>query len=325
MSTLTLRSAVAHVGFDDQPAADRTLLVGTLFGSSIAALFTVLPHNGPWMPLTAALAVSIVVLPRQPKWLLSLLSFGTALVGALFVPTTSGLPWLFAAALGIPLAFEGRSWSRRALLAIAPMVSVAWTLQLAQWTASRHAVAGPVLHFAVMVASGLFVAAAVALAHLKWAADPVEYELGDGPVRTAWERVCAALERWPRGLAREQVLRAARDVARQWLAAEKEQAEVGALDGGARAQAQQNVDAITARMGETKDEELRAHLGQSLRVHRDTLEHCDALERRRERAAARASALASWLDTARFTVEVTPAAGQAQVDAAARLMALAVR
>jgi len=82
---------------------------------------------------------------------------------------------------------------------------------------------------------------------------------------------------------------------------------------------------LEERLAEVSDAELRAHLEQSMRVHRDTLEQLNGLRRRAERAEARALAEQTWLDTAVLTLELTPTKEDSVLDATSRLATLATR
>jgi hypothetical protein len=136
-------------------------------------------------------------------------------------------------------------------------------------------------------------------------------------VRTALARVHDA------GV-RRQLETLARAGATRWVQAERERSELNAgLDMTLEAETRAAVTALEERLLETGDAELKEHLVQLLRVHRDTLEQLDGVRRKVERAEARVAAEAGWLETAAFSIELAPRSTAGLGELAGRLQSLA--
>lgn len=318
----------SRVGFLEPAFVERLLVRGALVGG-LGALVGVAAERTSrqaWSgSVVAAFAVVplLFALPRQratlSALLLGALGFALLVVGT----SASTLPFVFAVPLGAMLALEPMSAPRKLLALVGPSLGVAWALVAARWLGARHLGPLAVLHWAPLFALGLFAAAGASLAYLHLAADELEHRLPeDSKVLQAWLRLRRALRRLP--VAERAELHAlAVERAERWLAAREEVRElVAGIDQDAEGEARAAVDALTTRLADTTDPELRALLEQQLRVHADTLEQLAGLRRRSDRADARAAAESAWLDTAAFTVELAPRQGAAK-DLVDRLRSLA--
>jgi hypothetical protein len=328
MKTFTSQVAQwwSRVGFEDAAQAERTLVVGTLAGVVTALGALLWPVSAP-VSMAAVCAVCLVVLPGRFAWWQRVLAvLGTTVALMVVGARASHASYALALALGGSLALGPRAWWQRALALAAPVAAVAWALFVVRWLGARHLGLAGVLAVPAQLASGLFLAVAAVVPSLALAVDAVEPTLAADPkVRAAWVRLHRALARLRDSQARARLTRAAAEVAARWVAASAEQDELEAVDGTAAAEAQERIEALDAASEATHDEELLRHYQQSLRVHRDTLEQFDGLKRRAERARARCVAEATWLDTAAFTLETTPALSANEADAVDRLVALSRR
>lgn len=330
----TLQETWARVGFEDAATVERLLTRGALagaIGGAAGAVVGGLTHAGT----SAACAVSfaaalllLLVLPRQSFGLRLGLTGGVALLPAVLPWTLSTLPYFFTVPLGLALALQPLSplSPLRRLVALGgPSLGGAWCLLVEHWLSARHLGGASAQGWVALLASGLFLSAGAALAWLSFAADAVEPQLAAQPrVRLAWLRLRRALRRLPRGEPRARLEALAHQGASRCVSARAQRDEVAAsLDEALESDAREAVQALTERLTETADAELKASLSQSLRVHQDTLEQLDGLRRKVERSEARAAAEACWLETAAFSVELAPKSELGLRELASRLDALA--
>ena len=326
----TLEETWQRVGFEDSAAVERVLMRGALVGAvggGAGAVLGSLSHS----PGSGAFAVSfaaallLLVLPRQTVGLLLALTAAAALL-PVFIPwTPSTLPYFFTVPLGLAMALEPLTPVRRLVALVGPSLGGAWCLVVEHWLSARHLGGASALGWVALLASGLFISAGAAMAWLSFAVDAVEPRLAAQPkVRLAWLRLRTALRRLPKGEPRARLEALAHEGASRCVSARAQRDEVAAsLDEGLEADARAAVAALTERLTETADAELKSHLAQLLRVHQDTLEQLDGLRRKVERFDARAAAEAGWLETAAFSVELAPKSELGLRELASRLDALA--
>jgi hypothetical protein len=282
-------------------------------------------------PHTAAYAVSfsaallLLVLPRQTFGLLLALTAAVMLLPVFLPWTPSTLPFFFTVPLGLAMALEPLSPVRRLVALVGPSLGGAWCLLVEHWLSARHLGGASALGWVAMLAAGLFVSAGAALAWLSFAVDAVEPKLAVQPkVRLAWLRLRTALRRLPKGEPRARLEALAHEGAARCVSARAQRDEVaGSLDEDLEHDAREAVTALTQRLTETADAELKSHLAQLLRVHQDTLEQLEGLRRKVERFEARAAAEAGWLETAAFSVELAPKSELGLRELASRLDSLA--
>ena len=326
----TLEETWQRVGFEDAAAVERLLTRGALAGA-IAGLGAVLVGGLTHTPHTASYSVSfsaallLLVLPRQSFGLLLALT-GAVVLLPVFLPwTSSTLPFFFTVPLGLAMALEPLTPVRRLVAAVGPSLGGAWCLLVERWLSARHLGGASALGWVALLAAGLFLSAGAALAFLSFAVDAVEPKLASQPkVRLAWLRLRAALRRLPRGEPRAKLEALALDGAARCVSARAQRDEVArSLDEDLEHDARDAVSALTQRLTETADAELKSHLAQLLRVHQDTLEQLEGLRRKVERFEARAAAEAGWLETAAFSVELAPKSELGLRELASRLDSLA--
>lgn len=319
-----------RVGFEDPFHVERNLTVGAMVGVGVAlvvAAFVSAREPSVHPIVSATLCLLHLTLPRHNKWLMLGAVAVTLSLGVCFDLSVRTLPWLCAASLGLAMAFEQPSWGRRALVAFGPALGTAWALALAHVFSAKYLGSARVLTFGAIGLSGVFVALCSSLGTLTLSLDALEPRLRvlDPKVRETWQRLHRVARRFSPER-RRQVLDLASMVASRWLDARLEQVEVSqALERSQFDEATAAIERLEQRLNEVSDSELRAHLEQSIRVHRDTLEQLDGLRRRAERAEARAVAEVSWLDTAVLTLELTPTTEERVLDATSRLASLASR
>lgn len=319
-----------RVRFDDAAQAEQTLWRGALAGvgglgaAAVAGLMMRPAGDGP-VALGFSAAALVVLLPKLSRGLLVWLLLAALGVMVILPLRSERLPFVMTLALGLVLATEVTSWPRRALALLGPTLGGAWGLWVLQWLPQRHlgAFSFP-LSLVALAAIGLFVAVGATLSQVSVLLDDVEHSLAAHPkASVAWLRLRAALKRVPAGPARSLLVEVCTAGARQVAeAGTDEQRARSSIDRGAEADARSAVKALGEKLEETKDGELRGHLQQLLRVHGDTLEQLDGLERQRARAEARAAAATGWLETAAFSLELAPKTEAGLLDLAQRLRAL---
>lgn len=320
-----------RVTFENPFDVERHLTLAALVGGGVALL------AGLWDPrfrelsppayLTLVLCVLQVVLPNRNKWLMFGVAATSLALGAIWGGTARTMPYFCAGTLGLTFALEGTSWWRRAALFVGPALGVAWCLALLEVFSAKYLGAARVVWWGAFACSGVLVTLAASLGTVTLSLDPLELRLRvmDPKVRETWQRFHRVARRFSPE-AHRRLLDLASTVAARWLEARLEQRD--AKDSLGSAQFEESKAAIARleeRLGEVSDPELRAHLEQSMRVHRDTLEQLNGLRRRAERAEARALAEQTWLDTAVLTLELTPMKEDSVLDATSRLATLATR
>lgn len=320
-----------RVTFENPFEVERNLTLAAVVGGGVALLAGLVDarfrHVSPPMYLTLALCVLQVVLPQRNKWLMVGVAVTTLALGAILGFTARTMPFFCAAALGLTFAVEGTSWWRRAVLFAGPALGVAWCLALLEVFSAKYL--GPVraVWWGAFAGSGVLVTLAASLGTVTLALDPLELRLRvmDPKVRETWQRFHRVARRFSPE-AHRRLLDLASTVVARWLEARLEQRDVKESMGSTQFEESKSAIArLEERLGEVSDPELRAHLEQSMRVHRDTLEQLNGLTRRAERAEARALAEQTWLDTAVLTLELTPKKEESVLDATSRLAALATR
>jgi hypothetical protein len=328
-----LEETWSRTGFDEPSTVERLLVRGALAGALSAGALALLGEGVPQLRLLPShvvaftAAVLMTVLPRQSLSARLALG-GVAAMLPVFLPwTPSMLPYFFTVPLGMVLAQEPASLVRKGVSLVGPSFGAAWCLLLERWLSARHL--GPLASMGslALFAAGLFIAVGASLAWVSFAADAMEPKLvGQPKVRLAWLRLQAALKRLPQGEPRAQLQLLAAEGAARCVKARAEHDELAStLDETSETEARESVTALKERIEETADAELKAHLGQLLRVHQDTLEQLDGLRRKVERLEARTAAEAGWLETAAFSVELAPRNEGGVRELAARLQSLAPR
>ena len=326
----TFEETWQRVGFEDAAAVERLLTRGAVAGAVggvLAAMVGGLTHT----PHTAAYAVSfsaallLLVLPRQTFGLLLALTAAVTLLPVFLPWTPPTLPFFFTVPLGLAMALEPLSPVRRLVAAVGPSLGGAWCLVVEHWLSARHLGGASALGWVALLAAGLFLSAGAALAWLSFAVDAVEPKLAAQPkVRLAWLRLRTALRRLPKGEPRARLEALALEGAARCVSARAQRDEVaGAFDADLESDAREAVTALTHRLTETADAELKSHLAQLLRVHQDTLEQLEGLRRKVDRFEARTAAEAGWLETAAFSVELAPKSELGLRELASRLDSLA--
>ncbi len=324
-----LQDTWSRFSFEEPELVEKSLVRGALWGASAAMVGLVIDRSGSHpgstaLPVTLATATLLVVLPRQRQPLLFALVAAMAAVAGMLGVSGRAMPYFFSVGLGAVLAMEALTPARRVVALVGPSLGVLWCSVVAHWLSARHLGAGASLALVAQGAAGLFVAIGASLAWVSFAADTIEPKLLAGPkVRHAWLRIRNALGRLPGGETRASLEALSREGAERWVQARREHDEaLSNIDGQLEADSQEAVAALTERLGETTDAELKEHLAQLLRVHRDTLEQLAGLRRRVERAEARVAAEAGWLETAAFSVELAPRSASGLGDLVTRLRAL---
>lgn len=276
--------------------AGRFSFDGALAGAAVG----VLVGASRW-PLAVRLLASV------GAWLFSIIGAPSVTAGEVAVGT-----------LALALAVEARSWGTRLATFVAVCVGGLWGWAVTRAFAMPHLHA-PWLAMAAPLADGLFLGLGAWLGSVRVAPDAVsprlEFISGAGD---AWSRVRRARAKLPAFAPLTTLL----SVGVERLIVAGHALDELRIDEPLEAVTRDAVAALTARLGETDDEELRQHLSQTLRVHRDVLEQLDTLKRKKERAAAQVRAHVSWLETVAFSLETVPAGAQALDDLTERLKSL---
>lgn len=309
----TLEMTWSRLGFEAPAVVERLLVRGTITGALVVGAGALVqarvqPREVGAVAVAATAALLILALPKQTLAVRAGLGAG-AVAAALFFPwTLAALPYFFTVPLGLALAHEATSPARKLAAFAGPSLGAAWCVLVASWLSLRHLGVGAALGWVAMLGAGLFISAGAALAWVTFAADDLEPRLaGEPKVLAAWRKLRTALERLPKGKESTRLASLAREGAERCLKALSERDELArSLDETQERESREAVSALEARLSETADTELQAHLSQLLRVHRDTLEQLDGLRRRIERHEARVAAETGWLETAAFSVELTP-------------------
>ena len=322
-------SLLARVSFDQTEATMKWLTNAVISGGLGAALLSgiswlAMHRVVPVYALAgAAVAMLLTSTTLHPVMKLAFLGAATGVV-VLDAPLPFGSSTAYTLALGIALAMERERWYARVASVVMPWAGGVWALLVTQALSVRHL--GELRAFADLVplAFGVFLGLGAWAARLTVAADDVEPMLAGSPrALVAWDRLRAAVRKVPGGAARVELLRVMHQGVCELVEAQREHAQVS--QGFDAELAQETMDAIAAlntRIAEETDSELKAHLEQTLRVHKDVLEQLSGLQRKAERAAARVSAELGWLETAAFSVELAPRNADGLQSLAGRLASL---
>lgn len=289
----------------------KRLAVSLLAGVPAGLAVTSLPARvrGPFLPAALASTLLVLFLPELPRWVRAAL--GVAFLALAFgvgdeLPSLLVLPAL----LGLVLFFEGKpSWARAFAFVVGPVLGAAWHQGLLElvhpWSPASRA-----LELALRASGGLFLGVGLAAAHVEWVGDRVAERLADGRAGEVWQRVQAALARLARGPSRTKLEAHVREVVERYLALVAEASAVrDAIASVDVAHVQKELKALAQRAEAAEDSGARAHLHQAMRVHKDTLEQADGLQRQRERVEAMASAELARLERAALSLELAPASG----------------
>lgn len=310
----TLETAWARLGFEAPAVVERFLVRGTSTGALMSLAIALSVHSRLYPRELSAFIVAstaallLLVLPRQTLAARAGVGAG-AVAAALVIPWTPvTLPYFFTVPLGAVLAYEASTPVRKLVAFAGPSLGGAWCVVVANWLSLRHLHASWVFGWAALLSTGLFISAGAALAWVTFAADTVQPRLTEEPkVLAAWLKLRAALQKVPKGGAKDRLESLALEGAERCLKAVAQRDEVvRSLDETQEIESREAVTAIEARLAETADDELKVHLAQLLRVHRDTLEQLDGLRRKIERQEARVAAETGWLETAAFSVDLSP-------------------
>lgn len=323
-----LEETWSRLGFEDPAFVDRLLTRGTLAGAVggvLGVVWELLASSQAHGAVAVAWACAalILALPRQSMAGLVALVVSMGLLVTVMSPSSSSLMYYFSLPLGLVLALEPLSPARRLAAFIGPTVGASWALFVARWLGARHLGSAATATLVPQVVAGLFVAAGAASAWLTLAADTMEPKLNSPKVLHAWQRVRGALQRVGDVGSRHQLEALTRAGAERWVKAEQEWATARAsIDNELEEETRAAVLALEERLERTADAELKEHLTQLLRVHRDTLEQLEGLRRKVDRAEARVAAEAGWLETAAFSIELAPRSTVGLGDLVGRLSSL---
>lgn len=327
----TIEETWSRLGFEAPAVVERLLFRGTITGALVVAMGAAAvharlhPRELSSFAVASTAALLLLTLPRQTLAARAGIGAG-AIVAALFLPwTATTLPYFFTVPLGLALAHEAATPARKLAAFAGPSLGGAWCLLVAHWLSLRHLGAGALLGWVALLSTGLFISAGAALAWVTFSADTVEPRLvGEPKSLAAWIKLRVALRRLPKGRASARLHLVAQEGAKRCVKALAARDElVRALDQTQESESREAVSALEARLGETTDQELAAHLAQLLRVHRDTLEQLEGLRRKIDRHEARVAAETGWLETAAFSVELAPKNEASLGDLEARLTKLA--
>ncbi len=318
-----MRALLSRVSFPRDEVVTR-IIIGGAVGSVAAWL---VGGFSPEWGLAGASAGAMLAGSALPLRL-RLAAFGAAFLAPFFLPVHSlsaGVVFSVSSlvtAAGV-LAWSSTGWRARLLTGLGVMLAGQWAVWLtyrltAQWLGELARV-GELMPLTY----GLFLGLGAHLGSIRIAPDQVEPRLAAvESALSAWRRARAALSRVTPGRAREALQGVLKEGALQ-LAQAKEQLAELRLDEQLEATTRDAIAQLTERYNATVDEALRAHLAQTLRIHKDVLEQLDGLKRQRERAEAKVKAHTSWLETAAFSLEVAPRGEEALLELSARLRNLA--
>lgn len=327
--TTALEGFVGRVSFERSESTVKFVTNAVLFGgfgalSMSVVSFVIFARVLPMYALSGAAAAILFFVTTLPTSLK--LAFLGAAVGMTFVDVVLpfGPSTAFTVALGVALAMEQQGWLARGLTVAATWLAGVWGLLVVDALSARHLGGLRVAGQVVPVAFGLFLGVGAWLARVRVAADDVEPQLAASPrALQAWDRLRAALRKVPVGPSRVALTHVVHDGAKKWVDAQRVHDELASgFDVQLETETREAIDALATRRDETQDAELKSHLEQTLRVHRDVLEQLDGLKRKVERAAARASAELGWLETAAFSVELAPRNADGLQSLAGRLTSL---
>lgn len=325
----TLEAVLGRVSFDRSEATmtwfTRAVISGGVGAAAMSAVtWLALRQVIPVYALGGAAAAMLFTCTALPL-AMQLAYFGAATgVAVVDLPLPFGGSTAYTLALGIALAVGQERWSSRLLTVFSTWLGGLWALLVMQSLSARHLGELRALSTLVPLAFGLFLGLGAWVGRLRIAADDVEPLLEGSPrALVAWDRLRAALRRVPAGAARVELLRVMRDGVGKLVEAQRAHAALStAIDRELEQDTVDAIDALTTRRDEVEDQELKAHLEQTLRVHRDVLEQLSGLQRKAERAAARVSAELGWLETAAFSVELAPRNADGLQSLAGRLASL---
>lgn len=254
---------------------------------------------------------------------LAFLGAATGVV-VLDAPLPFGSSTAYTLAFGLALAMERERWYSRVLSVVLPWFAGVWALLVMQALSVRHLGELRALTNFVPLSFGVFLGLGAWLARLTVAADEVEPMLADSPrALLAWDRLRVAVRKVPVGAARVDLLRVMHDGVCKLVEAQRAHAVLSkGYDTGLEQDTMDAIAALNSRIAEETDTELKSHLEQTLRVHKDVLEQISGMQRKTERAAARVSAELGWLETAAFSVELAPRNADGLQSLAGRLASL---
>lgn len=318
-------AVLKRVTLDDAVTVERRLWWGAGVGVAVGAVAT-LGSWSLWPALVAVLSLLTVALTEGRRAFALLALVPTLVVGSL-VLSPRVLAVVVALLLGLFLSIDVEGLLRRVATALLPVVGLGWCALVTGAFQAKYLGAFRALSVVSFGASGVFITSALALASLSLSLDGVDRALKvlDPSLGKTWRRLHAVFARLTPG-ARDEAQVVSQMVASRWLDAWREREEIEvALRDVRFEESREAVTRLEARIVKTEDAELRHHLEQSLRVHQDTLEQLAGLQRRVERAEARAIAEASWMETAALTLELTPRSATQEKDAVSRLKTLAMR
>ncbi|MGV3621633.1 MAG: hypothetical protein ACO1OB_12490 [Archangium sp.] len=271
----------------------------------------------------AAVAMLFVATRMHVVMTCAFIAAATGLV-VLDPPLPFGSSTAYVLAFGVALAMEQQRWYSRVLAVAGPLVGSWWALLIMQTLSARHLLELRTLVNFVPLSFGVFVGLGAWLAKLTVAADEVEPMLAESPrALAAWDRVRSAVKKIPVGAARVELLRVMHEGVCKLVEAQRAHSELSKNHDTELEQSTMDaIAALNGRIAEETDVELKKHLEQTLRVHKDVLEQLSGMQRKTERAAARLSAELGWLETAAFSVELAPRNADGLQSLAGRLASL---
>jgi hypothetical protein len=302
----------------------RLLAWSTAVGVVAAGVVTLVHGRQPYLPAALASVGILVTVPR-----LSLPA--RAVVGLVLVGLMLGIGDLLPSLVVVPamlwlvLALDGQLTPTRALaFATGAVLATLWHAGLVQalhpWNEATRA-----LLLALKASVGLFLGVGLALGHVEAVGDRIAARLDGRRAGEVWRRVQQALARLPRGESRRRLEAKVRALALELIARlEEERAVAESIAVVDASHVQAELEVLSSRAEAATDAGARAHLEQAMRVHRDTLEQVDGLNRQRERLEARAATGVALLERAALCLEVAPASASL-ADVTSRLEALSAR
>lgn len=273
--------------------------LGTLIAGALAWLFTgKISYDGALAGAAVGVLVGGVKLPLAVRLLGAGMAFVMSIILAGFLRASE----VAVGVLALAFAFEAQSTRAKVTSFIGVLVAGAWAWAVTYAFAMPHLKA-PWLGVAAPMFDGLFLGLGAWLGSMRISADAVELKLtAISGASEAWTRVRNARAKFPASASLSTLVMTG---AERLIAAARTLDEVR-IDEQLEKVTRDAVTALTERLAETTDEELKSHLTQTLRVHRDVLEQLDSLKRQKERAAAHVRAHVSWLETVAFSLETAP-------------------
>jgi len=250
----------------------------------------------------AGAAVGVLLGASRLPVAVRFLGAGTAFVMSVILAGAFRASEVAVGVLAVAFAAETQSPRQRVTSLLGVLLGGVWAWGVTRAFSMPH-LKTPWLGLAAPMFDGLFLGLGAWLGSMRIAADAVELKLtAISRASEAWTRVRAARARFPTFAPLASLV----TTGAERLIVAASALEGVRIDEQLEKMTREAVTALTERLAEVSDEELKKHLTQTLRVHRDVLEQLDSLKRQKERAAAHVRAHVSWLETVAFSLETAP-------------------